>query len=108
MNDTFGMETLTSENFYEKTKSGVSLVDFWAIWCPFCKRQLPILGQLNEKMKDKVNFYTVNVEEQQELTQLFKITGIPAMYIMKNGEIVDFIGGLHQAEDIQNTINKYL
>lgn len=107
-NNTFGMKTLTKDNFNEKTKSGVALIDFWATWCGFCQRQMPILGKLHEKMSDKVNFFTVNVEEQQELAQKFKVTGIPAMFIMKDGQVVDFIGGLHTEDEIKTILTKYL
>lgn len=107
-NNTFGMKTLTKDNFNEETKSGVALVDFWATWCGFCQRQMPILGKLHEKMGNKVNFLTVNVEEQEELAKQFEITGIPAMFVMKDGKVVDFIGGLHAGEEIEATLNKYL
>lgn len=107
-NNTFNMHPLTIADFEEKTKSGVVLIDFWATWCGFCQRQMPILGQLNEKMKDRVKFFTVNVEEQPELTKQFGVSGIPAMFILKDGQVVDFLSGLHAGAEIENKLNQYL
>jgi peroxiredoxin len=45
--------------------SDVVVLDFWATWCPPCKKAMPKLDAVNEKYSDKaVAVYAVNVEEK--------------------------------------------
>ena len=43
-----------------------TLVTFWAHWCPFCQKELPVIQQVYEQDKDKYNFLTVSVNEGQQ------------------------------------------
>jgi len=60
---------------YEKNKEWVfegdkpAIVDFWAEWCGPCRMVGPILDELSEDYKGKVDIYKVNVDENPELSQ---------------------------------------
>jgi thioredoxin 1 len=85
--------TLTDQNFSNKIKKGVVLVDFWAAWCGPCKMMAPILNDLAEQVDGKVTIGKVHVEEQKITSSKFKIRSIPTMILFKNGiEIHRFIG----------------
>lgn len=43
-----------------------TLVTFWAHWCPFCQKELPVIQQVYEQDKDKYNFLTVSLNEGQQ------------------------------------------
>lgn len=101
------VEELTVETFDEQTSEGVSVVDFWAPWCGPCRMQGPIIEQLAEEMDD-VNFFKVNVDENQALAQKYAIMSIPTMFIMKDGQIKETVVGLHQKADLENIIRQYM
>lgn len=45
----------------------VILIDFWATWCPPCKKSMPFLNQLrNEKLQSNFEIIAVNVDEDSE------------------------------------------
>jgi thioredoxin len=55
------------------------IIDFWADWCQPCKMVAPVLEELSEDYKGKVNIYKVNTEEEQELAAAFGIRSIPSL-----------------------------
>lgn len=87
------MENLTNESFKEKvfdyeniSNNEIGLksdkpvvVDFYADWCNPCKMVSPILEELSEEYENKIEFYKVNTEEQQELSSVFGIKSIPTI-----------------------------
>lgn len=90
---------LTNETFDVTVGSGVSLVDFWAPWCGPCKMQTPILEQqVATPMGDRVKICKVNVDEAQELAIRFGVKGIPALFIFKDGAVVQQFTGLQRGD----------
>ena len=56
-----------------------TIIDFYADWCGPCKQVAPILDDLSEEYKDKVNFVKINVDENQEVAMAFQIQSIPSV-----------------------------
>ena len=102
-----GITEITTNNFDESVKDGVSIVDFWAPWCAPCNMLTPIMKDIAE---NATNFkvFKVNVDNEQELANKFNIMSIPCIKIMKNGEAVEEIIGLTTKENIIEIINKFI
>lgn len=96
---TFQNEVLESDK--------VTLVDFWASWCMPCQMLSPILEEVGEELGDVVKICKVNVDENRELSSKYNIMSIPAVYIFKNGSIVEEVIGLHPKEEYVNLVKKY-
>lgn len=47
------------------------VVDFWASWCPNCRRDMPKLNGFYEKYKDKVEVIGVDLQEKESAVQDF-------------------------------------
>ena len=75
---------LTDSNFTDEVADGVALVDFWAPWCGPCKIQLPILQKLAEALGNRAKIAKINVDENPDTAQQFKVQGIPTMVLLKN------------------------
>ncbi len=62
------------------------IIDFYANWCQPCKIIGPIIEELGEEYKDKINVYKINTEEEQELAGMFGIRSIPSiLFVPKDG-----------------------
>lgn len=100
------IEHLTAQNFANKTKSGVVLVDFWAAWCMPCKMMAPILNEVAVATEDQAKLYKLNVDEQQQIAAQYGIRNIPTMILFKDGKEVERIIGVKPKESIISSIQK--
>lgn len=49
---------------FEAYKGKVLLIDFWATWCPPCKKSMPFINGLrNDRVKDGFEVIAINVDE---------------------------------------------
>jgi len=55
------------------------LIDFYADWCQPCKMVAPIVEELAEDYKDKVDVYKIDTGAEQELAAVFGIQSIPSL-----------------------------
>ncbi|MDD4661714.1 MAG: thioredoxin [Candidatus Pacebacteria bacterium] len=101
------MENLTDQNFEEtilKADKPV-IVDFWAEWCPPCKKLGPIIEKVSEDYKDKALFYKVNVDQNPFLGQTFKIEVIPTVIFFKGKDALSGFVGFREEEEIKEWID---
>jgi len=95
------IQFLNEENFDESIKANnVVLVDFYADWCSPCKALHPILEQTVEKIGNRAVVAKVNVDNSPELATRFGVRSIPALFYLKNGEVVYNTTGLVQSKEI--------
>jgi thioredoxin 1 len=55
------------------------IIDFYADWCGPCQSLAPLLEELSELYKGKLQIYKVDTEAEQELSGAFGIRSIPSM-----------------------------
>lgn len=63
------------------------LLDFWAAWCGPCRMIAPILDELAEENPD-VKIVKVDVDENPELASQYQVMSIPALFVIREGEVV--------------------
>ena len=103
---------LTKESFVEKVADYQSypdnweykgnkpcLVDFHAPWCGYCKALSPILDQLAEEYKGRLDIYKVAVDQEEELESAFKIRTIPNLLLCPvNGKPIMKLGTMNKVQ----------
>ena len=63
------------------------IIDFYADWCRPCKIASPILEELAQEYKGRINFFKVNTDMEKSLAGAFGIQSIPAfLYCPQNGK----------------------
>ncbi|ODB58246.1 thioredoxin, partial [Staphylococcus sp. AOAB] len=89
-------------------EKGVTLVDFWATWCPPCQMQSPVLEELSDELEGKVIIGKVDVDEEKALAAKYQIQSIPTLLIFKDGELVNTLIGFNPKPNLENVLTKYL
>lgn len=83
-----------------------AVVDFYADWCRPCKHLAPIMEELSDEYKDKVDFYKINVDQERELAMIHGISSIPVVFIFTGkGKPTSSLGALNK-EDYESLINE--
>jgi thioredoxin 1 len=86
---------------------GCAVVDFSAVWCGPCKMLAPVLEEVSEEMGE-VNFYNVDVDENQNLAAEYGIMNIPAILVLKDGVKQDILVGFKPKETLESEIKALL
>lgn len=90
-NENFEQEVLNSEL--------PVVVDFYADWCGPCKMMAPIVHQLAEEYVGKVKIGKINVDQNIELAQKYRVMSIPTFVFFQNGQAVQtIVGGMSKNE----------
>ena len=97
-----------SNEFNNEVKEGVVIVDFFADWCGPCKMLAPIFEEVGNEMEGKAKFIKVNVDEARDIADKFRISTIPTMIVLKNGEKKEVSVGFMPKEKIQEMVEKHL
>jgi thioredoxin 1 len=85
------MEILTDATFEEKVikSDKLAVIDFSAEWCGPCRLVSPIIHELAGEYQDRIVAGEINVDENPQVTAMYKVRNIPTVLYMKNGEVVD-------------------
>lgn len=80
---------ITKENYEQEVlhcKQTV-LLDFYADWCGPCKMLAPVLEKLAQERED-IKIGKINVDNDIQLAMDFKVSSIPLLVVMKEGQPV--------------------
>ena len=77
-------------NDYQSLISGskVVLVEFYASWCPHCRRMMPIVDDIKELLGNRVPVYQFDIDENESLADRMGADTVPTFIIYRDGEEV--------------------
>ncbi|KIJ54004.1 hypothetical protein M422DRAFT_42284 [Sphaerobolus stellatus SS14] len=84
--------------FTEVIYSGkVVLIDFWAGWCAPCRTTSPIFDKLAANAPAGIEFYRIDTDVHELLTEQVGIRAVPTFHMFKDGEIIRTTMGVNPA-----------
>lgn len=94
------MQYLEKNDFEEKIKDGVWLVDFFTTWCGPCKMMEPVLEKLD------TNVLKVDVEKFNDISAKYGIMSVPTLIFFKDGEEIEKLVGFQDEETLKKILEK--
>lgn len=104
------MIEVSKENFKEVVLQSEQpvLVDIWGPACQPCLNLLPAIEELSETYED-VKFVKMNSAQNRRLCIDYKVMGLPALLLFKNGEEIRRIsGGIVTKQDVENLVREII
>ena len=84
------------------------LIDFYADWCGPCKMMGPVVDRMATDYEGRLKVGKINVDNDPELAQKYKVVSIPTFVIVKNGEVQETFVGAMSAGQFAEKIEKHL
>ncbi len=92
----------------ERSHTVPVVVDLWAPWCGPCQSLGPILERVIGETQGLVELAKVNVDENPQVSQAFQVQSIPAVYAMRDGQVVDGFMGAQPESEIVSFVQRLL
>jgi thioredoxin len=83
------------------------ILEFYADWCPPCKELTPILEKIAKEKRATVAIYKIDIDRHRELSNSFRVAGIPHVTFVKNKENVFSLTGLYPKTMYLKVIEQY-
>jgi thioredoxin 1 len=80
------------------------LVDFYADWCGPCQMLGPILKEVKDTLGDRISIIKINVDNNQELANHYRVKGVPTMMLFQDGKQLWRQSGVVSKIEIVNMI----
>ena len=87
--------TITDKDFDKTIKKGITMVDFWAVWCGPCRRQGPIVEEIANEVGKKFKIGKLDVDNNKVSSNSYNVRNIPTLIIFKDGkEVARMMGAM--------------
>jgi thioredoxin 1 len=84
------------------------LVDFWAAWCPPCRKLEPIIEELAAEFDGRVTVVKLDVDENPETAGEYGIEALPTLILFQDGRPVERVLGYHSKAELAAKLNAVL
>ena len=97
---TFQTDVLSSDR--------LAVVDFWAPWCMPCRMMGPILEQVARNNNGKVNFFKLDIDNNQSTAERYGIMSIPSLVFFKDSKEIKRIIGVRTLDFLESELHQAL
>ncbi|MDE6844017.1 MAG: thioredoxin family protein [Muribaculaceae bacterium] len=89
-------------------ETGVVLVEFYATWCPHCRKMMPVVDDVKALFEGRAAVYQFDIDLNGEFADTLEVKSIPTFSIFKNGEEVWRTAGETEADLLARKLEEAL
>jgi thioredoxin 2 len=82
------------------TRGAALLLDVWAPWCGPCRAMAPQFAAAAGRLEPRVRLLKLNSDAEPQAAAALGVSGIPAMFLISDGQVVARSAGLMNAGQI--------
>ncbi|MFM1843189.1 MAG: Thioredoxin [Cyanobacteriota bacterium] len=84
------------------------LVDFYATWCGPCQMMTPVLEELGNHLRGRLQIVKIDTDKYPALASQYGIQALPTLVLFKQGLPVHRIEGVQQAAQLMQQLQGFL
>lgn len=96
---------INESEFKDKIKGEKVVIDCYAPWCGPCKMISPIIEEIASE-SNNCEFYKLNVDEADEVSQEYSIMSIPTILHFENGKLLNTIVGFKTKDELKELLGE--
>ncbi len=89
-------------------QTDVVLVEFYATWCPHCKRMAPIVDQVKELLEGRATVVQLDIDQNKEAADAEDVSGVPTFIVYKGGSEVWRHSGEIDGNDLLSKVDSFV
>jgi putative thioredoxin len=90
----------------ERSATTPVVVDFWAEWCAPCRMLAPVLETVINQRQGEFLLVKAETERCQTAAGSFQVSSIPAVYLVYQGQVVDFFAGVLPESELEQWLDQ--
>lgn len=84
------------------------LVDFFAEWCPPCKKMAPFMEKIKVTMADKLQLLSLDADKNRDIAQQLGISSLPTLILYKNQKVIWSHVGYISEVDLRHVLSSHI
>jgi thioredoxin 1 len=80
------------------------MLDFWATWCRPCRMLAPVIEDIKKKYSGKIKVIKIDVDVHRRISAYFRISSIPAVFLIKDKAVVQYLPGLQDKSAYEQAV----
>ena len=88
-------------------EKGTVMVEFYATWCPHCKRMAPIVEDIKALFEGRAAIYQFDIDQNEELANELDVQSVPTFIIYREGQEMWRTSGELPAETLSSKLEQY-
>lgn len=77
---------VTDKNFGEALKAPMTIIEFWAPWCPGCTAAKSTIAKIAGELKSQVLVVGADIDGSPKATEKYEVTSIPTLVFFRDGK----------------------
>jgi thioredoxin 1 len=87
--------------------AGPVLVDFWAEWCPPCRKLTPVIEALAVEYDGRLKVVKLNIDDSPEVTTRYGIVSIPTLLLFRGGRVLEQSVGFRPIDELRRLVDAH-